>query len=244
MSAPLVLDYPFDAESLQPVKMKASTIWKHAAAIRRQLDPYERRFRIDVDRMIRRTRKLIINGRPILTHWECGQRVFDDRRMEVLGSTEFDPACPDAVMVYVNGDLTSERSELLRSTAAHEVAHVIYDVSSWLHGQRPTRKRLDYRGRRPALNLGRRSETDWREWRANEFMGALVVPQDALHKEFVKLAAAHEFRFVAGKQRLPAVKDSSIDPDRLNDVFEQLAELFGVSASFIAVRSKKYGLIE
>lgn len=240
MSA-LAVNYPHDDRSFEPRNMRAPTIWSHAAAVRRQLDLRANRPQLDLDRLIDRCSHLLINGREVQTHWECDHRIHDEEAVEVLGATEFDPACPGAVMVYVNGVLIDQQTALLRSTACHELAHVIYDAPAWLECRHPTPRRLQYRVQPPRHRGG---EVDWREWRANEFMGALLVPPDQLHKMFVKQATANEFRFIGAAGRLPVVDQASTDPDRIDAILEELGEWFGVSAKFVEVRIKKYGLIQ
>jgi hypothetical protein len=240
MSA-LTLRYPHDERSFEPRNMRAPTIWSHAAAIRRQLDPRAYRPQLDLDRLIDRSSHLIVNGRKLQTHWECDRSIHDDDGVEVLGATEFDPACPDAVMVYVNGVLIDQQLELLRSTTCHELAHVIYDAPAWLECRQPAPRRLQFRVQ---LQRPWGTKVDWREWRANEFMGALLVPPDQLQKMFVNQACANQFRFRGSDGRLPVVDRDSTDPDRIDAILEELGQSFGVSAKFVEVRIKKYGLIQ
>jgi hypothetical protein len=237
----LSLNYPHDRQSFEPRNMTARTIWTHAAAIRKQLDPRIYRPQFDLDRMIDRSSRIVVNGRQMQAHWECNQRIHDDDAVEVLGATEFDPACPGAVMVYVNGVLIDQQTALLRSTACHELAHVIYDAPAWLQCQHPIPKRLQYRVQSQRRRSG---AIDWREWRANEFMGALLVPPDQLRKMLVRHASANEFKFARVAGGHPVVDQASTDPMRIDAIFEDIGESFGVSAKFIEVRVKKYGLIQ
>jgi hypothetical protein len=209
--------------------------------IRKQLDPRDRFQQLDLDRLIDLSSHLLINGQAIHTHWECDLRIHDDDAVEVMGATEFDPSCPGAVMVYVNGKIIGQQVQLLRSTASHELAHVVYDAPAWLRNQQLAPKRLQYRIQPQARRTA--GDVDWREWRANEFMGALLVPPDRLRKAFIKHAITNNFGLIAAAGQGPAVKAASADPHRMDAILEELGELFGVSPKFVEVRIKKYGLI-
>lgn len=51
-----------------------------------------------------------------------------------LGVCENDPELPDTVMISVNASLLAHQPEVIRSTAAHEFAHAIFDMPAAMGG--------------------------------------------------------------------------------------------------------------
>ena len=91
------------------------------------------------------------------------------------------------VSVSINGPLLETRPDLLLSTAAHELGHVVFDAPEILSGGRGIT--WQYRTAESAARDFTTAETR-SEWLANEFMGALLVPALALHRRL--LAHARE----------------------------------------------------
>jgi Zn-dependent peptidase ImmA (M78 family) len=156
-----------------------------------------------------------------------------------MGVTEYDKASPDCVMVSVNGPMLGGTEPLLRSTIAHELGHVVFDAPGWV---RVPPAAPAYSATAPANKRG-----DPRETRANEFMGALLVPPTL---------ARIDLQRQAKRQRLPAsVRLSSIVPgaiafdalrldrEAIDEVIFELAERYGVSTSFLRVRLDRYDLL-
>ncbi|MGD9882947.1 MAG: ImmA/IrrE family metallo-endopeptidase [Reyranella sp.] len=83
---------------------------------------------------------------------------------------------------------------------------------------------------------------DWREFRANEFMGALLVPRELLHRALVRgsIGLGLTLRDRGGSE---PVLDRFFDLARFDGLLIELGERFGVSAEFIECRLKRYGLV-
>lgn len=232
----VVLRYPHYLPSREPRPMRAAEIWRVAEATRRQLCVHPKRPRVEIGSIITRCRRLEVNDLTFETHWECGHPVHDDDGLPVLGVTEHD-GDPSAAMIYLNGELMQDREDLVRSTALHELGHAVFDVPGWIAaGRTPDRSyRTDEdRERRPI---------DWREWRANEFMGAFLAPRPLLHSHLVRRAAALGLPLVSSGRYddLPVLR-VSLAESYVETLLVELAELFGVSPDFIEVRLRKYGL--
>lgn len=231
----VVLRYPHYLPSREPRPMRAAEIWRVAEATRRQLCLHPKRPQVEIGSIITRCRRLEVNDLAFETHWECGRAVHDDDGMPVLGVTEHDRD-PSAAMIYLNGELMQDREDLVRSTALHELGHAVFDVPGWIAAGATQRS---YR-----LDADRtRSPGDWREWRANEFMGAFLAPRALLHSHLVRRAAALGMPLVsAGRvDDLPVLR-ASLNDDYVETLLVDLAEIFGVSPDFIEVRLRKYDL--
>jgi Zn-dependent peptidase ImmA (M78 family) len=84
--------------------------------------------------------------------------------------------------------------------------------------------------------------TDWREFRANEFMGALLVPRSVLQRELVRHSVASGLPLFDAGESEPVLRRRS-DPSRIEGLLIDLGERFGVSATFIEIRLHRYGLV-
>ena len=174
--------YPCVRGSLEPRAMTARQIWAIAEQVRRQFLPRYGKPSVDVDRLMLASRSMKVNGIAVAAHWDFNRQVRDKDGREVLGMTEADPALPGVVLISLNTELIAERDYLKRSTLAHELGHALFDGPSMLRT-----------AGRPAFcmvtpdeaHLATRTGGDWREFRANEFMGALLVPRPLLHRELV-----------------------------------------------------------
>jgi len=181
------LVYPYDHRSMEPHPMKAEHIWSVAEEVRARIVPRRPVLRIDLERLIRATRSIVVNGIAITTHWDFERSVRDKQGREALGVTEADAAVPGGVLISLNAGLIGDRDYLKRSTLAHELGHALFDGPSMLRqaGQpafamvTPDESHLTPPGRG-------RDSMDWREYRANEFMGALLAPRALLHRELVR----------------------------------------------------------
>ncbi len=129
-----------------------------------------------------------------------------------------------------------------RSTAAHEFAHAIFDMPAAMGGdiRRTFRTSVAPAIARPCAPI------DWVEWRADEFMGAFLVPADKLARLLPKHASALDlpFRWRAAPdgRSVPFV---DLDPSEgtLGLLVDDLAEAFSVTAAFMSVRLAKGGFI-
>lgn len=126
---------------------------------------------IEVDDLVRKAQTLIVNGRPIEISWDLDNPVVDPDGAAVLGVCEHDPDLPGTALVALNADLTRDHPELRRSTAGHELAHAVFDMPAAIRSGAGQVYRL-HTIPTPVSGAVR----DWREWRANEFMGAFLMP--------------------------------------------------------------------
>src|SRR5262245_13890082 len=227
--------YPSYASG-EPRPMKAAVVRGIATETRRRLFAGSPK-RIEAADLARRTRRLRVNGRELRVIWDLEHEVHDSNGKPVLGICEYDPQEPRAVMISISSELADE-PELLRSTVAHEFGHAIFDMPAAMGaGARQSfRSRLDRR-RSPA-------PIDWREWRADEFMGPFLVPPYRLSKAFARCAgvAGLALRWAgASRVSMPAIVLSEAGDDLIDGLTDTLAEEFGVSPAFMAVRLRKCG---
>jgi hypothetical protein len=239
----LTIAYPQVRATSEPLPLKASRIWELAAAVREQITGGRRILVLEVERLVARTRRMLVNGSLLRTQWDLDQDVLDDRGREALGVTEADSRVPGTILICLNAQLIAGRDYLERSTAAHELAHAIFDGPAML---RHTRERA-FAMVTPdeghlATSTGTGERIDWREFRANVFMGALLAPRDLLHRELVRRANAIGLPLVDANQGEPVLRGRG-DPERIEQLHLDLAERFGVSAEFIAYRLQRYALI-
>ena len=189
-----------------------------------------------------KTARLVVNGKPITLSWGLDRPIHDENGHEALGVCENDPELPDTVMISVNASLLAHQPEVIRSTAAHEFAHAIFDMPAAMGGniRRTFRTSVAPAIAKPGAPI------DWVEWRADEFMGAFLVPADKLARVLPKHASALDlpFRWRAAPdgRSVPFV---DLDPSEgsLGLLVDDLAEAFGVTAAFMSVRLAKGGFI-
>ncbi|MGH8262013.1 MAG: ImmA/IrrE family metallo-endopeptidase [Steroidobacteraceae bacterium] len=94
--------------------------------------------------------------------------------------------------------MLSDVETLMRSTIAHELGHVVFDAPGWI---RVPPAMPAYSG------VSSTNKSDPRETRANEFMGALLVPPVLVRVDLQRQAK---------RQRLPAsVRPSNVVPGAL-----------------------------
>jgi hypothetical protein len=87
---------------------------------------------IDLERLIRATASMVVNGIAITTHWDVDCSVHDRQGREALGVTEADPAVPGVVLISLNAGVIGDRDYLKRSTLVHELGHALFDGPSML----------------------------------------------------------------------------------------------------------------
>lgn len=224
-----------------PHRLSAQTIGRIASDIRTRLFGVQPR-PVDVAALIAKTARLVVNGKPITLSWGLDRPIHDENGHEALGVCENDPELPDTVMISVNASLLAHQPEVIRSTAAHEFAHAIFDMPAAMGGniRRTFRTSVAPAIARPGAPI------DWVEWRADEFMGAFLVPADKLARVLPKHASALDlpFRWRAAPdgRSVPFV---DLDPSEgtLGLLVDDLAEAFGVTAAFMSVRLAKGGFI-
>jgi hypothetical protein len=236
----LAIAYPSTAAG-DPHRLSAKAIASIASDIRSRLFGIQPR-PVDVAALIAKTARLVVNGRPITLSWGLDRPIHDENGHEALGVCENDPELPDTVMISVNASLLAHQPEVIRSTAAHEFAHAIFDMPAAMGGniRRTFRTSVAPAIAKPGAPI------DWVEWRADEFMGAFLVPADKLARVLPKHASAFDlpFRWRAAPdgRSVPFV---DLDPSEgtLGLLVDDLAEAFGVTAAFMSVRLAKGGFI-
>ena len=224
-----------------PHRLSAQKIASIASDIRSRLFGIQPR-PVDVAALIAKTARLAVNGKPISLSWGLDRPIHDENGHEALGVCENDPELPDTVMISINTSLLAHQPEVIRSTAAHEFAHAIFDMPAAMGGniRRTFRTTAAPAIARPGAPI------DWVEWRADEFMGAFLVPADKLARVLPKHASALDlpFRWRAAPdgRSVPFV---DLDPSEgaLGLLVDDLAEAFGVTAAFMSVRLAKGGFI-
>ena len=236
--------YAHDRSSREPRPMTTQQIWGVADQVRRQLAPGRSVVCLDLERLIRAAGRMMINGIAIATHWDFERSVQDGRGREALGVTEADPALPNIVLISLNAKLIAEREYLKRSTLAHEFGHAVFDGPSMLRqaGKPAFAMVTPNEGHLAAASRGR-GGMDWREFRANEFMGALLAPRALLHRELVRRAIALRLPLRNAGEGEPVLRAGG-DPIRVEELLLDLAERFSVSSSFIEYRLHRYALVQ
>lgn len=246
-----------------PHRLSAQAIGRIASDIRTRLFGVQPR-PVDVAALIAKTARLVVNGKPITLSWGLDRSIHDEDGREALGVCENDPELPDTVMISINTSLLAHQPEVIRSTAAHEFAHAIFDMPAIVQaGSAQIAEsgnvqldRADLGGdgmiRRAFRTLAAPATPmpgaplDWVEWRADEFMGAFLVPAYRLAHVLPKHASALDLSFrwreTPDGHSFPFI---DLDPSegRLSVLIDHLAETFGVTAAFMSVRLAKGGFI-
>lgn len=238
---PMSLNYPHHPQTGVPHSLTAEGIWAVAAQLRRAVARQDSAWALDARALATATAALEINSRHITAEWDFAHAVHDEDGCVVLGICETDPAAPGLALVSVNANLMTNRPELALSTAAHEIGHIVFDVPSAV--EQPARRYRSVTADPSCLDRA----TLLSERRANEFMGALLVPPAPLHLRLVTHARAEKLRMVHAPHRgRPGSRVLARDTpeEALAGVVAALASDFGVSDRFIAVRMQRYGLIE
>jgi hypothetical protein len=160
---------------------EAARIWAVSAQLRRQLLEGSDVVALSAQRLRTCCKRLCINERVVKLDWDFDHAVHDDGGAEVFGVCEVDAESADTAFVSINGPLIKEREDLLLSTAGHELGHVIFDIPAALAAPPATRRYRSFTSSTACLHRGRSSS----EWRANEFMGALLAPPFPLHRQLL-----------------------------------------------------------
>jgi hypothetical protein len=237
---PFAVDYPA-LPSGSPRHLSAQFITECATALRFVMFG-TRGKPLEANELAAKATRFVINGRPMRIWWDIEHDVCDLDGKCVLGVCEHDPDEPDAVMISVSGPRLASRPATLRSTAVHELAHAIFDMPVALGSRARKIIRTVVEERRPAK--GRK--IDWPEWRVGVFMGAFIVPLDRLANAVARQAGAMDmpFRWRSGPNGLPLPSIAGDrDADMIDCLVESLADSFGVSPAFMAVRLKKGGFV-
>ena len=223
----------------------APRFWLVANMLRRQVFPQEPEQPLQATDMPKLFPRMLINGQAIEIAWDLQNRIHDAAGQEVYGVCEMEPELAGTANVCINGPLLKSRPDVMLSTAAHELGHVVFDIAETL-GSRAAGYR-HYRSKDAAENAFRdAAAVSFSEWRANEFMGALLAPAIAVHRRLLHHAMNERLAILrtksAGHPVWPVVSGHN-DPDALAGLTEVLAQEFGVSPRFMSVRLSQYRLI-
>jgi hypothetical protein len=236
----LPVSYPHDSTTGLPLPLSAEAVWGVASQLRAIVARQQTPWALNSRALIAAASALDVNGRRITATWDVVSPVRDDSGRDVLGICETDPQLPGMALVSVNGSMVAGQPELELSTIAHEIAHIVFDVPGTV--DQPSRR---YRSVTSGLDCLSRAEAR-SERRANEFMGALLVPPQPLHLRLVQAARAERLRMVHAPHRgRPGLRVLAEDTpaEALAGLTAVLAGDFGVSDRFIAVRLRRYRLV-
>jgi hypothetical protein len=223
----------------EPVRLSATGIRAVGDDLRRRLFGFAIR-PLDVSDLARRTASLSVNGRRLRIAWDMGNAVHDEFGDPVLGVCEHDPSEPGTVLISLNADILGDQPELLRSTAAHELGHAIFDMPAAVDARRARA----FRSRGEVL--ARREPIDWKEWRADEFMGSFLAPRRQLTRSFAREASTHgaELRWSVDEGvPTPFIRASETGWPIIEGITGAIAEELGLSIAFLDVRLRKYALV-
>lgn len=147
----------------EPTRLSADAIRRLGADLRQRLLGYTAR-PFEPANLFRRAACFRVNGQLLRIVWDAAHAVHDEAGEPVLGVCEHDPQEPATVMISLNGELLGGQPEMLRSTAAHELGHAIFDMPA------AVAKGAARAFRSAAIAAREAAPIDWREWRADEFM--------------------------------------------------------------------------
>ncbi len=152
----------------------------------------------------------------------------------VEGVTEFRRRQKPSVRIAKYLSESASRENRLRSTLAHEYAHVVFHGFLWTlegAGRKPGQRRPLYRRCRRSRVVAA-PQTDWMEWQAGYAGGALLMPITPL-RAIVEQSLAE-----SGGGRL--VEDKT---GRHGALVQRVAEGFAVSRDAAAFRISKLGYV-
>jgi Zn-dependent peptidase ImmA (M78 family) len=238
----IIAGFRHSALTYEPVQLSNREIWAVAQQVRNQLvaDPLERR--LDLSAVEEKAARLEVNGIRYGVIWDFDHNVRNAQNKEVLGVTEYHDATPLHVLVSINGPRLKSMDTLLRSTVAHELGHVVFDAPGWLvvRGESFVQVASE-------ITPGPSSRWDPMEVRANEFMGALLVPASLIRTDFLRLAKRNRLRLSQRPSQViigaPAIDGAALDPEAATELLFSLSELYWVSEDFIRVRLARYDLL-
>lgn len=238
---PIVIAYAADTALNPRLDRAAPAIRAVAAQVRRQIPRPQDEFGLSLSALVEACRHVEVNDRCLRVSWELDRALRDEAGQNVLGLCDIDAHEPGWAYLAINAAMTAHRPDLALSTAAHELGHLLFDVPAAL-ARGDQGYRAVAQSARALDRAGRGAEA-----RANEFMGALLVPPVPLHTRLLVHARSEGLRLCRGphlgRPASPIVAASN-GAEALAGVLAALAGDFGVSEKFIAVRLSRYGLVE
>ena len=210
--------------------------------------------------------RLNVNGVCYDLWVDLEHSIHDDEHNEVFGLFEYAPQSSiDAVSVCVAPIESGLSAELQLSTLAHETGHAIFDGPALVayHQNQPLsivrhadsvrayRSVTESKAHLQKINNYLPAHIRFAEFRANEFVGSLLVPRHLLWDVIMEEAPKHALEIQYEDTLFGATMDGNKRIVRSDVNFEMdcwtftrvLAPHFGVSPAFIEVRMMRYGII-
>ena len=224
--------------------------------------------------VLRSIERMNVNGISFALWVGVDQPVTDEDGNAVLGVCEFDPdASMDAAVLSVTHVCEIASPELVLSTFAHELGHAVFDAPAWIHEAAqgaglfddpeltarkayrtttPDAEHLSKPKPAPVQNTELEASIRFAEFRANEFMGSLLVPRQHLIRSVENLAEQHKVTITRSPSLDPDFPGmgmtlsakSTFGFDGMDPLLKALATRFGVTPKFIRVRMDRYGLLK
>lgn len=268
MAVHLDLTYRHDGRTSRPLPLTPEDIRRLAWDVRRGLGcGADGALAVSIERLMA-IETVRVNGVAYGLAWSVDGPVTNEDGRPVLGVCEYDHrGMPGTALLLANPVLADGHRELILSTLAHELGHGLFDAPAWIVAANPARHpRASTLDDRPMpmrtviagedhLQLPASSAPDHRaEWRANEFMGSLLVPCPLLVERIAFHARSTGVDLPAPTAGLPPVAGPPPCPhpwaaapiigERLPCLLGRVAADFGVSRRFIEVRLHRYGLLD
>jgi hypothetical protein len=224
--------------------------------------------------VLRSIERMNVNGISFDLWVGVDQPVTDEDGNAVLGVCEFDPdASMDSAVLSVTHVCEIASPELVLSTFAHELGHAVFDAPAWIHEAAqgaglfddpeltarkayrtttPDAEHLSKPKPAPVQNTELEASIRFAEFRANEFMGSLLVPRQHLMRSVENLAEQHKVTITRSPSLDPdfpgmgmtLTAKSTFGFDGMDPLLKALATRFGVTPKFIRVRMDRYGLLK
>ncbi len=238
----IIAGFRHSALTYEPYQLSNREIWAVAHQVRNQLQGDALQRRLDLSAVEEKAARFEVNGIRYGVLWDLDHEVRNADDREVMGVTEYHEAAPLHVLVSINGPRLQESETLLRSTVAHELGHVVFDAPGWLAVRGEAFVQLA-----SEITPGPTAKWDPKEVRANEFMGALLVPAPLIRVDWLRLVKRNRLPLSPKPSKVitgaPAVDGAAIDAETAMEVLFSLGELYGVSPDFIRVRLSRYDLL-
>jgi hypothetical protein len=189
---PIVIAYAAEAALNPRLDRAAPEIRAVAGQVRRQIPRVPDEIALALPALVEACRHIDVNGRCLAVSWELDRALQDEAGQDVLGLCDIDADEPGWAYLAINGVMTAHRPDLALSTAAHELGHLLFDVPAAL-ARGDQGYRAVAQSARALDRAGRGAEA-----RANEFMGALLVPPVPLHTRLLAHARSEGLRLCRG----------------------------------------------